>query len=230
MAKSPLILLHGALGAKAQFGPWIPMLEDKFEVHTLDFEGHGTQPFAARPFAIAHFAENLEQYILGKGLHQPHIFGYSMGGYVALYLAVRKPELLGKIFTFATKLAWTPEGAAKEVKMLDIATILEKVPKFAQMLEVRHHGNDWQQHLTRTAEMMIGLGSAPALTNDDFPKIQNPVRMGIGDRDTMVSLEETIAAYRQLPQAQLFVMPNTPHPIEKIDVSRIVAVIEEWFL
>lgn len=230
MAKSPLILLHGALGAQSQFAPWLPSLAETFDVHTLDFEGHGTQPFAGRPFAIAHFAENLEQYILSKGLQQPHVFGYSMGGYVALHLAVRKPELLGKIFTFATKLAWTPEGAAKEVKMLDIPTILEKVPKFAQMLEARHHGNDWQAHLGLTAEMMIGLGDSPALTNEDFPKIQIPVRIGIGDRDTMVTLEETISAYRLLPIAQLFVMPNTPHPIEKIDVGRIVGVVKEWFL
>jgi pimeloyl-ACP methyl ester carboxylesterase len=230
MAKPQLILLHGALGAQSQFTPWLPLLADAFEVHSLDFEGHGAQTFADRPFAISHFAENLERYILENRLQQPHIFGYSMGGYVALYLAVRKPELLGKIFTFATKLAWTPEGAAKEVKMLDVATILEKVPKFAQMLASRHHGNDWQQHLSRTAEMMIGLGNAPALANEDFPKIQIPVRMGIGDRDMMVTLEETIAAYRLLPNAELFVMPNTPHPIEKINVERIVGVVKEWFL
>ncbi|HEX2900608.1 MAG TPA: alpha/beta hydrolase, partial [Bacteroidia bacterium] len=61
-------------------------------------------------------------------------------------------------------------------------------------------------------------------------KIQIPIRIGIGDRDTMVSLEETISAYRLLPNAQLFVMPNTPHPIEKIDVGRIVGVVKEWFL
>ena len=104
MAKPQLILLHGALGAQSQFSPWLPLLEESFEVHSLDFEGHGTQAFADRPFAISHFAENLERYIHSKGLQQPHVFGYSMGGYVAMYLAVRQPELLGKIFTFATKL------------------------------------------------------------------------------------------------------------------------------
>lgn len=229
MPKPTLILLHGALGASAQFQPWIPLLTDAFDVHTLDFEGHGAQPFAGRGFAIPHFAENLEQYIHAKGLERPHVFGYSMGGYVALWLAARKPALLGKVFTFASKLGWTPEGAAREVKMLDVATILEKVPKFAQMLEARHHGNEWRQHLALTAEMMVGLGDAPALTAADYSKVAVPVRLGVGDRDTMVTLEETAAAYRLIPGAELLVLPNTPHPIEKMDPARICRQIVEFF-
>jgi pimeloyl-ACP methyl ester carboxylesterase len=229
MSKTPLLLLHGALGAKTQFDPWLSELNDQFDLHTLDFEGHGSQPFADRPFAIHHFAENVEAYIAQHNLQKPHVFGYSMGGYVALWLAARKSELLNRIFTFATKLDWHPAGAAREVKMLDVNTILEKVPKFAQALETRHYGNDWKQHLAHTAEMMLALGNSPALTQGDFPKVKNEVRMGIGDRDTMVTLEETIAAYRLLPNGQLFVMPNTPHPIEKMDAKRICAVMREYF-
>lgn len=229
MAKSPLILLHGALGAQSQFTPWLPLLEPHFELHLLEFEGHGGQPFADRPFAIAHFAENLEAYIAQHGLERPNIFGYSMGGYVALWLSLRRPELIGKLFTFATKLDWNPAGAAKEVKMLDIATILDKVPKFATMLEARHHGNDWKEHLARTAAMMLAMGNEPPLTAEDFSKLTIPVRMGIGDRDTMVTLEETIAAYRAIPGAELFVMPNAPHPIEKLDAGRMAGVIREYF-
>jgi pimeloyl-ACP methyl ester carboxylesterase len=229
MPKPSLVLLHGALGAASQFAPWLPLLESHFEVHTLDFEGHGAQPFAARPFAIAHFAENLEAFLAQNGLTQVHVFGYSMGGYVAVYLARRKPELFRKIFTFATKLDWSPEGAAREVRLLDIDTILSKVPKFAQMLETRHHGNDWRQHLAHTADMMRALGAQPALLEEDFASLQVPVCMGIGDRDTMVTLEETIAAYRLLQDAQLLVLPATPHPIEKIDAARICGEIVRYF-
>ncbi len=229
MDKPHLLLLHGALGAQSQFGPWLPLLQGHFQLHTLDFEGHGTQPFAGRPFAIAHFAENLENYIEARGLQSLHVFGYSMGGYVALYLARRRPDLVGSIFTWATKLDWHPQGAVHEAKMLDVATILEKVPKFAQMLQARHHGNDWQQHLALTAAMMLQLGNEPALTHDDIAAVTAPVRMGIGDRDTMVTLEETIAAYRQLQQGQLIVLPHTPHPIEKIDPAYICKEIIAYF-
>lgn len=228
MAKPSLLLLHGALGSQSQFDAWLPHLETDFEVHRLDFEGHGAQAFPDRPFAIAHFAENVATYMVAHGLERPAVFGYSMGGYVALYLSLRQPGLMGKLFTFATKLDWNPQGAAREVKLLDVATILEKVPKFAEMLAARHHGNDWQQHLARTARMMLEMGDHPPLTLDDYGQVALPVRMGMGDHDTMVTLEETIAAYRCMAHAELYVMPGTPHPIEKINVARMCREIREW--
>ena len=218
-----LILIHGALGAADQFEPWLPLLRPHFDVHVLELEGHGAQPFADRPFHIDHFADNLADLIAAKGLQSASIFGYSMGGYVAMRQALRAPGSIGRIFTFATKLAWSPETAAKEAKMLDPDTIAAKVPKFAAQLEARHHGNDWRGHLARTAALMQGLGAEPLLQAAEFAALDIPVRMGIGDRDNMVSLEETIAAYRALPQGQLFVMPGTGHPIERIDATRICA-------
>lgn len=230
MAKPKLILLHGALGAKSQFEHWLPFLEPNFEVLRLDFEGHGSEPFTNRPFAIANFAENLSNFLDEQVTEPANIFGYSMGGYVALYLAAKQPERFAKIFTFASKFHWSPESAAKETKLLDVATILEKVPKFADMLANRHHGNDWQGHLSRTALMMHALGANPALGAEDFAKITTPTRIGIGDSDTMVSLEETIAAYRQIQNAEFQVLPNTPHPLEKINPAVICREISDYFL
>jgi hypothetical protein len=51
----------------------------------------------------------------------------------------------------------------------------------------------------------------------------------LGDRDQMVSLQETLDVYKALPQAQLAVLPNTPHPIEKVDLS-LVSVLVQRFL
>lgn len=224
-----ILLLHGALGAKSQFEPWLPILNDHFEVYRMNFEGHGTHPGADRPFRIEYFADNLEEFIHDKKVEGIDVFGYSMGGYVAMYLAARKPDLLGKIFTFASKLDWNPETSAKEVKMLNPDKIEEKVPKFAQALAQRHSGTNWKGVLHKTAEMMLELGNHPALKSDDFGKLTQPVRMGIGDHDNMVSLEETIEAYRKLPNGQLFVMPDTPHPIEKIDKYRICESVVRFF-
>jgi pimeloyl-ACP methyl ester carboxylesterase len=224
-----LILLHGALGSAAQFDPWLPLLEKNFRVHAFDLEGHGSRAFADRPFRIAHFAENLADFLRENDLVGSDIFGYSMGGYVALYLARQAPEMLGKIHTFATKLAWSSETSAREVKMLDPETILQKVPKFAQVLEMRHHGNDWREHLARTADLMLDLGQSPALLPADFEAIPNRVRMGIGDRDNMVTILETEQYYRHLPLGEMLVLPNTPHPIEKMDPAHLCTAITEFF-
>lgn len=230
MTRPSLILLHGALGSMEQFESWTDHLIFDFNLHKFSFEGHGGNIYQNRPFRIEHFAENLEDTIKDLKLAPANVFGYSMGGYVALYLALERPGLIGKIFTLATKFDWNAESAKREAGFLDPAFIREKSPGFAKTLEKRHTGMGWEKHLAATAEMMVHLGSDPPLNPERISKISIPVRIGLGDRDTMVSLSETGEYFRALPNAQLSVLPSTPHPIEKVNPERIAEEIKDFFL
>ncbi len=106
---SHLLLLHGALGASDQFAPLLPLLARHFTVHTLDFEGHGPAPLRNRPFRIQHFAENVIDYLDAHRLNAIDLFGYSLGGYVALYLARTQPDRVSGVFTLGTKLQWSSD-------------------------------------------------------------------------------------------------------------------------
>ena len=128
----------------------------------MNFEGHGGRP-SDRPYSIDAFSENLVSFIHEKELNQANIFGYSMGGYVALKTAQTRPDLINKIFTLGTKFNWSPESAAKEVKMLNPDKIEEKVPAFAKALQERHSPGDWKVVLRKTSEMMIDLGHRSCL-------------------------------------------------------------------
>jgi len=222
-----LLLLHGAIGSKDQFAALTEKLKGHFNIHTLNFSGHGDANMSGS-FSIAAFADKVLEYIHSKDIQTIDIFGYSMGGFVALYLAKRHPEKIGKIFTLATKFLWTPEIAQREIRMLDAAKIAEKIPAFANELEKRHN-TDWKIVLQKTADMMVGLGENNPLQTEDYKVIGNPVRIAIGDKDMMVTLEETIAVYRDLPNATFAVFPNTQHPIEKVDVERLAGEICSFF-
>ncbi|AWI26254.1 alpha/beta fold hydrolase [Flavobacterium pallidum] len=222
-----LLLLHGAIGAKEQFDTLVQQLEGKFTMHTMNFSGHGGTVMPGS-FSIKGFAKDVADFLAAKNLQSINIFGYSMGGYVALYLAKEHPQLVDRIFTLATKFEWTPDIAAKETRMLDPDKIAEKIPAFANTLEKRHYPNDWKTVMTATAEMMINMGNENPLPGD-FKDIGIPVRISIGDSDAMVTLEETIAVYRQLPNASLMVFPGTHHPIEKVDVTVLAIALENFF-
>ncbi|HLA55578.1 MAG TPA: alpha/beta fold hydrolase [Flavobacterium sp.] len=224
-----LLLLHGAIGAKDQLRPLAEMLEGQFTVHTLNFTGHGGAAMQEN-FSIEAFANDVLDYLSANGIDSVNIFGYSMGGYVALYLAKHHPEKIEKVFTLATKFLWTPEIAQRETKMLNAGVITEKIPAFAQQLEQRHLPNDWKLVLQKTSDMMIGLGNKNPLQNEDFQTISQSVLIGIGDKDTMVTLDETVAVYKSLPNANFVVFPNTPHPIEKVNTERLRREIEWFFL
>jgi len=220
-----IILLHGAIGAKDQLEPLATELKQQgYNVFTLSFSGHGQTSFAAN-FGIEQFALELEQFIKENNLNKPSVFGYSMGGYVALYLARQQPALLGDIITLGTKFEWSPEIAQKEVKMLDSKTIIEKVPKFADSLQKRH-GQNWELLLQKTAEMMLSLGTKNALSLNDFTTIENKVLIGLADKDTMITLEETTAVYKQLKNGAMYMLPNTKHPIETVNVGLLMEIVK----
>ncbi|MEL6811514.1 MAG: alpha/beta fold hydrolase, partial [Bacteroidota bacterium] len=199
-------------------------LSTHFTVYALSFSGHGGQT-PEKAFTMDLFVQDTLEFMEAQGLKTAHFFGYSMGGYVALKLAQRHPEKVKKIVTLGTKFAWSPEIAAREVKMLDPEKVATKVPKFAAYLNRLHQPADWKTVMQQTAQMMIGLGDRPQLTGADFRDIQCPVLIIRGSEDPMVSLEESETAAEQLPHGNFRMLEDTPHPIEKVNIKTLAKTL-----
>jgi pimeloyl-ACP methyl ester carboxylesterase len=223
-----LILLHCALGSKDLFQPLIRVLEKEYQVHTFNFSGHGGRPFPDTAFSIPLFAEEIAQYMAETRIAQADIFGYSMGGYAAMFLAKHHPEKVNKLITLATKFHWDEKTAEKELKMLDGKTIQEKVPALATLLQQRHAPNDWLVLLDKTRQLLTDLGKQNTLQLEDYATINTPCMVLLGDRDKMVTLEETIAVYKQLPNAHWGIMPGTPHALEQVKMELLAELIRHF--
>lgn len=224
-----LLLLHGAIGAASQFDKLKEELKSQFEIYTMNFSGHGGEKIPAEKFSIELFAEDVTKFIEKNNLQGIDVYGYSMGGYVALYIAWKNKNILGKIFTTATKFDWNEETSVKESKMLNPAKIEEKIPIFAKVLEKRHLPENWKTVLHKTAEMMIELGKKPLLRDEVLEKIDNEVLVSVGDKDNMVTLEETANVSGKLKNGRLFIFAETEHPIEKIDSKKLAEQIKKFF-
>ena len=227
MKYNNLLLLHGALGSEVQLKPLQELLSNDFNVHTLNFEGHGGRT-SDDEFDMERFAENVVEKLQTAGISQTHIFGYSMGGYVALTLAKKYPEIVNKIVTLGTKFDWTLETAQQEVKMLNPEKIEEKVPAFAKRLHELHQPNDWKVVMQKTSEMMLALANGKKLTNEDLQHIQHDTLIGIGALDNMVTIEESENAATNLPNGTLQIVENTKHPIEKVDTTMLANFISDF--
>ncbi len=222
-----ILLLHGALGSKKQLFGLESILNSNFNCVTLNFEGHGDHA-SEKAFSIDLFTQNVINFLQENQIENTHIFGYSMGGYVALNLAIKKPELVGKIMTYGTKFDWTPESAEKEVKMLNPEKIEEKVPAFAHKLQSTHTANDWKDVMNKTAQMMLELGNGARLEIDDFSRIQQNVLISIGTKDHMVSIEESKIAANSLPNGKLFKFESEPHMIEQLDADQLSVTLIDF--
>lgn len=225
-----LILLHGAIGAKQQLEPLSNALSRQFNIHLINFSGHGGRARPSSAFSIELFASDVLGYMKENNIEQANVFGYSMGGYAAVYLAKHHPEKINRIITLATKFYWDEATAAKEIKMLDANTIRQKLPAFADKLYERHLPNNWKAVLAETIIMLTALGSHNTLSIDDYTSINTPCLILLGDRDKMVTLDETVAVYKQLPNAQLCVLPNTQHPLEHADIALLSFFIKRHLI
>ena len=226
MKKPHIVLLHGALGSKDQLSAVADILKEDFTVHTMNFDGHGGRPSDTK-FSMALFVRNILDFLSKNGVARTHIFGYSMGGYVALTLALSRPDLIGSIVTLGTKFDWTPETAKKEVRMLNPDVIEEKVPKFAAHLQAVHHPNDWKTVLQKTALLLSDLGNGMGLTDTQLSTIGVPVVIGIGDRDNMVTIDESADAARCLGNGKLEVLKGFYHVFEKNDMHELARFIQQ---
>ena len=223
-----ILLLHGAIGASDQLQELATSLSDFYEVHLLNFSGHGGGVLPEEPFSISLFADDVLSYIDANGIPSAHIFGYSMGGYVGMYIAKNYPERINKLMTLATKYYWDDAVAAREIQMLDAEKIEAKIPAFAEVLKKRHAPNDWKGVLSKTTSMLIDLGRKNTLDIDDYSEVKHSCLILLGDRDKMVSLEETIKVFKALPNAQMGMIPGTPHPIEQVDLEMLSFMIRRF--
>lgn len=223
-ASRDILLLHGAIGAADQLEPLAQVLRSRgLAPHTFNFSGHGGKSIQSA-LSISLFAGELKSFIKEKQLYRPHVFGYSMGGYVALYLASEDPEILGHIITLGSKFSWSEAVAEKEIKNLNPEVIRAKVPKFAESLQKRH-GDNWELLLSETAEMMIAMGKQNPLSAERIARVTNKVMIGLADKDSMVTLKETIDIYEGLSDACMYMLPNTKHPIETVDTELLSSLI-----
>ena len=139
------------------------------------------------------FASAVLNFMDENKLDKASVFGYSMGGYVAMYLAKHHPQKIDKVITLATKFHWDEAIATNEVKMLNPDKIEQKLPAFAESLKDMHAPIDWKTLLNKTADMLTALGQNNTLRQGDYASITTPSLLLLGDRDKMVMLDETLA-------------------------------------
>jgi len=229
--KPNLLLLHGALGSATQLEPLANLLKESAAVYTLNFAGHGGEPLAAEKFNLPHFADQVRELVATLGGGPVHVFGYSMGGYAALLAALETPKLFASITTLGTKFDWSPASADEATRFLDPEKMAAKVPAFAEQLRQLHAPTPWQHVVMGTAQFMHTLGAAPLLTAENLATIKTPVLALVGDADTTAGVAASQTFVGHLPHATFAVLENTPHPLERANLSdlaqRILAFVEQ---
>ncbi|KAI8324366.1 alpha/beta-hydrolase, partial [Martensiomyces pterosporus] len=97
-SKPVLLCLHGFLGSKRQWMSMGPRLADALDhdVYALDLRNHGESPHMF-PHRYSDMARDIEAFVGALGIDRVSLMGHSMGGKVAMTLALTNPQLVDKL-------------------------------------------------------------------------------------------------------------------------------------
>jgi len=154
----PMILLHGGLGSGEMFGPILPTLTAGHQVIAVDLQGHGRTADIDRPIDVRLMADDIAALIRHLGLEQPDVMGYSLGGGVAFFTAVKYPELVRRLVLVSTNIrrdAIYAEMLGQQTQVgPEAAEFMKDTPMFQLYQRVAPRPEDFPRLLGKIGESM----------------------------------------------------------------------------
>lgn len=92
-----LILLHGNSENKRVFQEYQTRHFAAYHAYALDSRGHGESISEDASYSIEQYSEDVIAFCKARGIAKARVIGYSDGGNIALFLALKAPELFDRL-------------------------------------------------------------------------------------------------------------------------------------
>jgi pimeloyl-ACP methyl ester carboxylesterase len=217
---SPLALFHGAMGTiDSCFAKLLPALAATRKVVAVELQGHGHTADVDRPLSYQQMAADAAALLETLGIETVDLVGYSLGGAVAMQLAMQHPGTVRRV-VYAGGTSYRRDGLYPEM-------LAEPDPAADDLT-----GSAWHQAYVRVAPdpsrwpVLVAKNSELDRTfagwpDEDIQAMTTPMLLIIGDSD-IVRPEHTMRMFRLLgggvigdlaglPASQLAVLPGTSH-------------------
>ncbi len=217
---TPLLLLHGGLfNIDLQFGEVLPGLAQGRQVIAADFQAHGRTGDIDRPLTTADLASDVVGLLEHLGISRADVFGFSVGGSVALHLAIKHPNLVRKVIV--SSVSFHPDGLRPEnAEAMGDMTIdmIAGSPMEQDYLAKSPNPDKLQDLLDKLGRFAQDF---PGWSDADIQGIAAPTLITVGDCD-MVTLEHAVrflqlrggdvnGDFVGVPASQLAVFPGSTH-------------------
>ncbi|MCQ6278974.1 alpha/beta fold hydrolase [Bacillus sp. EB600] len=234
-----VLLIHGSGPGVTAWANWrliIPELSENFHVFAPDIVGFGyTERHENVEFGVETWTNHLIHFIEEVVQSRVHIIGNSLGGALALQIANKRPDLVGKMvlmgaaalpfqMTYGLDKVWGYEPSIENMKKL--LEIFAYSQEFAtdELAELRYQASiqpGLQEAFSKMfAEPRQEKLNQLALPEEEIKKIENDVLMVHGRDDLVIPYKETsLRLLDLLPNSELHLFSKCGHwtQIEKKD-------------
>lgn len=209
----PLILLHSGGMSGAEWKPQIPRFSRQFRVVVPDHLGHGNSPMVAEKLTVADMGRAVLALLNHLELAQISVVGSSLGGAVALWIAIHHPQRVSKLVLYRVGYRKDQATHAGTRSMAD--------PAYWRSVGMQHWlskihqpqgGPDaWETVIGRVADALEPATTDHIYDQTMLKQIKQPTLLIVGDRDPVAPLAQIMEMFAAIPNAGLWVMPYTTH-------------------
>jgi pimeloyl-ACP methyl ester carboxylesterase len=225
----PLVLLHGLGSSSADWRWQVAALSHRYAVITLDLRAHGRSAVPGTPLAhgrlsVEAMAEDVESLLASLGEGPAHLVGLSLGGCVALALALAVPARARSLTLVNSFARLRPAGWRGGWRMLERMVLLgvAPMPVIAARIARNLFPKPEQADLRAAAVASLGhndkrayWAAVRALARFDarrrLGEIRCPTLLVAGDRDTTVPRASLELLRRRIPHAELRIVSDSGH-------------------
>lgn len=222
---SPVILLHGWLGSWNYWLDTMEALGGDYRLYALDFWGFGDSGKRRERYLIEDFVDLVDQFMSRMGIVQAPVVGHSMGGTVALSLALSQPKRVRKVVVVGSPVVgsslnillqlagypWIAYGVWHMPTMLRWGIRLFS-PQITR--EWRRWYDMQVKDLSRTTLQAFFTSIASLRRVDlrsNLPVLRLPVMSVNGVGDNVVNPNQAAIIGRYVPEARIEMMPRSRH-------------------
>jgi pimeloyl-ACP methyl ester carboxylesterase len=204
-AGKPVVLLHGGLGHRGNWGYQVPALvRAGYRVILIDSRGHGRSTRDARPDSYELMASDVLAVLDALAVQPAAFIGWSDGACTALILGRRAPQRVAGVFFFACNM--NPDGAKPFVSTPIIDRCFKRHRADYEALSATP--DDFDAFVAAVSEMQR---TQPDYDAYDLAQIGVRVTIAIGEHDEFIKLEHAEYLAANIPDAELIVLPNVSH-------------------
>ena len=235
----PVVLMHGLFGAGRNFGAVQRALAPRFRVIALDMRNHGDSPHEA-DMHYPTLAEDVRNTLAALGVRRAAVIGHSMGGKAAMALALRYPDLVGRLMVSdIAPVVYQHSNAriAAAMQAIPLTPALTRREADAALATVEHRP-DVRAFLLQNLRFgqsprwRVGLGfiadSIPDLEGwVDLPgTYDGPTVFVTGAQSDYVLPEHRAVIRRMFPNARFVAVKNAGHWVHADNPAGFLSVVE----
>jgi pimeloyl-ACP methyl ester carboxylesterase len=213
-----ILLLHGWGVDHTSLNMFLEGLSSDARVIAIDFPGFGESPEPSEPWDNRRYSELIETFIQDEKLRSPVLICHSFGGRVALDLASRKPDLVGKLVLMGSAGVRPKHKTSYYAKLYSFKAVrvLARIPGFHWLLSdfltqyrQKYGSADYQKAseiMRRTLSKVVDENLTPVMKH-----IKAPTLLIWGDKDTATPIEHAKIMEENIPGAGLVVYEGQGH-------------------